>query len=264
VRRYTAWLMLAWLREVSPQLAQCELSYVAREPIDPALAVAQHAAYAQALQELGCELRWLAPLPAQPDGVFVEDTAVLVPQTAVISRPGALSRRGETATVAGALARQLPVTRIEDPGCLEGGDVLCIGRAFYVGASARTNSAGIGQLGAALAPFGYQVHAVPLSGCLHLKSACTFIPPDTLLVNPEWVEPAVFGCGRVISVADEEPYAANTLTLAGITLVSGAYPRTRERLERSGVRTRMLDVSELHKAEAALTCLSLVLAPAEA
>jgi dimethylargininase len=261
VGRYTEETMHAWVREVSPQLAQCELSYVAREPIDPSLAVAQHRAYVRALQDLGCEVEWLAALPGHPDGVFVEDTAVLVPETAVITRPGALSRRGETASVAAALGLQLPVRRIEEPGCLEGGDVLRIGRALYVGASARTNPDGIAKLGAALAPFSYRVDSVQLSGCLHLKSACTFVPPDTLLVNPEWVEPAAFGCDTVISVADTEPYAANTLTLSGTTLVSSAYPRTRERLEAAGVRTRAVDVGELHKAEAALTCLSLILAP---
>jgi dimethylargininase len=214
-----------------------------------------------ALQELGCELEWLAPLSDHPDGVFVEDTAVLVPETAVVTRPGARSRRGETASVAGALTPWLAVRRIEKPGCLEGGDVLRIGRALYVGASARSNPDGVAQLAAALAPFSYRVCSVHLSGCLHLKSACTFVPPDTLLVNPQWVEPGAFGCGTVISVVDSEPYAANTLTLAGITLVSTAYPRTRERLEAAGVRTRAVDVSELHKAEAALTCLSLILAP---
>lgn len=261
VERYTDQMLQAWVREVSPQLAQCELSYVAREPIDPSLAVGQHRAYVCVLQDLGCEVQWLAPLPGHPDGVFVEDTAVLVPETAVITRPGALSRRGETASIAAALERQLPIRRIDEPGCLEGGDVLRIGRALYVGASARTNPDGIAQLTAALAPSGYRIFSVPLSGCLHLKSACTFIPPHTLLVNPEWVEPALFGCDTVIHVADSEPYAANTLTLAGTTLVSTAYPRTRERLERAGVSTRAVAVSELHKAEAALTCLSLILDP---
>jgi dimethylargininase len=252
-------LMLAWVREVSPKLAQCELSYLGREAIDAARAVAQHHAYTQVLQDLGCQLRWLAPLPQHPDGVFVEDTAIVLPETAVITRPGAASRRGETASVASALAQQLPLTLIGEPGCLEGGDVLRIGRSLYVGASARSNAAGIAQLAAALAGFGYQVHSVRLCGCLHLKSACTFIPPDTLLLNPQWVEPGSFGRHALIRVDEREPYAANTLTVAGTTLVSAAYPRTHERLGSAGVPTRILEVSELHKAEAALTCLSLLL-----
>jgi dimethylargininase len=249
--------MLALVREVSPQLAQCELSHIARDPIDAARAVGQHRAYTQALVSLGCQLEWLAPLPQHADGVFVEDTAVVLPEVAVITHPGVESRRGETSSVAQALARRLPVVRISAAGNLDGGDVLTIGHTLFVGASARSNAEGVGQLAQAVARFGYRVVTVPLSGCLHLKSACTFIPPDLLLVNRAWVSPAEFGTSRVVEVA--EPYGGNTLTVAGTTLVSTLYPRTQERLEQSGVRTRALDVSELHKAEAALTCLSLIL-----
>ena len=148
---------------------------------------------------------------------------------------------------------------VEAPATLEGGDVLRVGRAFYVGASARTNAAGVAQLAAALAPFGYTVEALPLHDCLHLKSAVTFIPPATLLVNPAWVEAARLPEATRIEVAPGEPYGANTLTVGGVTLVSAAYPRTQERLEAAGIATRALEVGELHKAEAALTCLSLIL-----
>lgn len=250
--------MLAWVREVSPQLSRCELSHVQRTPIDAARARAQHRQYTAALQQLGCRLQWLAPLPQHPDGVFVEDTAVLLPEVAVITRPGAPARRGETAGVAAALAPQLPLRHINAPGSLEGGDVLQIGRTLYVGASARTNTAGIAQLTEALEPFGYRVQSVALQGCLHLKSACTFIPPHTLVVNPEWVEPALFGTASVVPVAAGEPYGANTLTLGGTTLVSAAYPDTGRRLAATGVAVRALEVDELHKAEAALTCMSLL------
>jgi dimethylargininase len=253
--------MLAWVREVSPQLARCELSYLERSAIDYARALRQHRSYTAALQALGCVLTWLPPLPEHPDAVFVEDTAVLLPEVAIVTRPGAASRRGETPSVAQALAPQLTVIQIREPACLEGGDVLRIGHSLYVGASARTNAAGVAQLAAALAPFGYSVHAVDLHGCLHLKSACTFIAPDRLIVNPAWVMPEAFGCRSVIQVEESEPYAANTLTVGGTTLVSAAYPRTRERLERVGVSTQVLDVGELHKAEAALTCMSLLLGP---
>jgi dimethylargininase len=252
--------MLAFVREVSPQLAQCELTHLARAPIDAARAMSQHREYTRALSALGCRLEWLPPLPAQADGVFVEDTAVLLPEIAVITRPGVPSRRGETAGVAAALAAQRPLQHIRAPGCLEGGDVLHIGRTLYVGASARSDADGIAQLAAALEPCGYRVQSVALSGCLHLKSAVTFIAPHTLLVNPAWVDPAVFGVATVIAVAESEPYAANTLTVAGTTLVSAAYPDTARRLGAAGVRTQTLDVSELHKAEAALTCMSLLAA----
>jgi dimethylargininase len=255
--------MIAWVREVASSLARCELTHLARAAIDVALARQQHALYVTELAALGCRIEWLPPLEEHADGVFVEDTAVLVPEVAVVTRPGAASRRGEVESVAAALARQLEVRRLGEPACLEGGDVLRVGRKLYVGLTrgqgARTNATGIAQLGEALEPFGYAVQALALRGCLHLKSACTFIPPETLLVNPAWVDPAQITVPRVIAIDPSEPYAANTLTLSGLTLVSRAYPRTQGRLEAAGISTRALDVSELHKAEAALTCISLLL-----
>ena len=250
--------MLALVREVSPILAQCELAHLERIRIDSGRAQQQHRDYTRALQALGCRLEWLPPLPQHADGVFVEDTAVVLPELAVITRPGVASRRGETPTVAAALERHVPVARVTEPGCLDGGDVLRIGRELYVGASARSNAAGIAQLAAALASCGYRVQAVAMQGCLHLKSACSFIPPDILLVNADWVDPGVFGVPKLIRVDAREPYGANTLTLAGTTLVSAAFPRTRRRLAAAGVATRALDISELQKAESALTCLSLL------
>jgi dimethylargininase len=252
--------MLALVREVSPQLAQCELTHLERTAIDAQRAVHQHREYTRALQALGCTLEWLPPLPLCPDGVFVEDTAVLVAEIAVVTRPGAASRRGETPSVAEALGLRMRVSLIAEPGSLEGGDALHIGRTVHVGASGRTNAAGIAQLAALLDPHGYRVARVPVAGCLHLKSACSFIPPDVLLVNPRWVDPATFGSLRVIAVDEREPYAANTLTVGPTTLVSAAYPHTGRRLEAAGVATHAVDVSELHKCEGALTCMSLLLA----
>ncbi len=255
--------MIAFVREVAGSLARCELTHLAREAIDVPRARQQHAQYIAELTSLGCRIEWLPPLAEHSDGVFVEDTAVLVPEVAVITRPGVASRRAETESVGAALVRRLEVWRIRVPACLEGGDVLRIGRTLYVGQAdghgGRTNAAGVVQLGEALQPFGYAVRSVALHGCLHLKSACTFIPPQTLLVNPAWVDPAAFTAAAVIAVDSREPYGANTLTVAGVTLVSAAYPRTRERLDAAGVVTRALDVSEVHKAEAALTCMSLLL-----
>lgn len=251
--------MLALVREVSPNLAQCELTHLTRAAIDGVRAQRQHREYTRSLQALGCSLEWLPPLPEHPDGVFVEDTAVVLPELAVVTRPGVASRRGETTTVAVALGRHLPVVSITEPACLDGGDVLRIGRELYVGASARSNAAGVAQLAAALAPYGYRVRAVTMEGCLHLKSACSFIAPDLLLVNPAWIDAALLGSLRVIPVDEREPYAANTLSVGGTTLVSAAFPHTQRRLEDAGVATRALDVSELQKAESALTCMSLLL-----
>jgi len=251
--------MIALLREVSPSLAACELSFLARAPIDVERARAQHAHYAAELTALGCSIEWLAPLPENADAVFVEDTAVVLPETAVITRPGVASRRGEVESVAASLAGHRPLKGIVAPGCLEGGDVVRIGRNLYVGVSGRSNAAGIEQLRAALAPFGYRVAGVAMRDCLHLKSAVTFIPPDSVLVNRAWVDPDVFDARSVIEVDDSEAFAANTLTVQGVTLLSAAFPRTEERLRAAGVTTRALDVSELQKAEAALTCMSLML-----
>lgn len=251
--------MIALLREVSPSLAACELTFLARAPIDVEHARAQHAHYAAELTALGASIEWLAPLPENADAVFVEDTAVVLPEVAVITRPGVASRRNEVESVAASLAGHRPLKRIVAPGSLEGGDVVRIGRNLYVGASGRSNAAGIEQLRIALAPWGYRVASVEMRDCLHLKSAVTFIPPDILLVNPAWVDPKVFDARTVIEVDADESFAANTLTVQGVTLVSAAFPRTEERLRNAGVATRALDVSELQKAEAALTCMSLML-----
>ena len=252
--------MLALVREVSPEIARCELTHLARAPIDGARAARQHRAYTETLRALGCTLEWLPRLAEHPDSVFVEDTAVVLDCLAIVTRPGASSRRGETPSVAAALERHRPLSRISARGCLDGGDVLHVGRALYVGTSARTNAEGIAQLERLLHGHGYRVVPTALAGCLHLKSAGSFIPPDVLLANPEWVDPAVFGKLRVVAVHEDEPYAANTLTIGGTTLVSAAYPQTRRRLEAAGVRTQTLDVDELHKAEGGLTCMSLLVA----
>lgn len=251
--------MLAFVRKVSPALARCELTHLERAAIDVSQAQRQHTEYCNALRSLGCQLQWLQSLPEHADGVFVEDTAVVLPMLAVITRPGVASRRGETPSVAEALAPHVRVVRLTDAACLDGGDVLQIGRRFFVGSSGRTNSQGIAELARALSPLDYSVQGVPLAGCLHLKSACSFIPPDILVVNPSWVDPGLFGPHRLVAVDESEPYGANTLTVAGTTLVSTAYPRTHDRLRAVGVVTRAIDVSELHKAEAALTCMSLLL-----
>jgi dimethylargininase len=250
--------MIAFVRELSPLLERCELSFLQRDPIDQARAHQQHQAYLGELQALGCRLVRLPPLPEHPDAVFVEDTAVVVPEITVITRPGALSRRNEVESVASTLAPLTRLARVREPGTLEGGDVLRIGHALYVGNSARTNAEGIAQLATALEPWGYSVQGVALQGCLHLKSAVTFIDPETILVNPQWVDPSAFGVRRVVQVAPEEPFGANTLTLNGVTLVSADYPLTEQRLAAVGIETRALEVSELHKAEAALTCMSLL------
>ena len=195
-------MLVALTREVSPSLARCELTHLAREPIDVARAVAQHAAYEAALAGLGCTLVRLRAEPDLPDAVFVEDTAVVLDELAVVTRPGAESRRAETASVARALGSYRTLRRIEPPGTLDGGDVLVAGRRVFVGRSRRSDPAGVAGLRGHLEPLGYAVESVALGDCLHLKSAATLVAPDTLLANPSWTDPGAF---RGLAVIEVDP-----------------------------------------------------------
>lgn len=253
--------LVALTRPVSSSLARCELTHLPRAPIDLGRARAQHAAYEECLRSLGCEVR---PLPAADelaDAVFVEDTAVVLDELAVLARPGAVSRRSEVEAVAGALAAWRPLRPIEAPGTLDGGDVLVIGRRVFVGLSTRTNQEAAAQLERALAVHGYLVRAVAVSSCLHLKSAVTAVADGTVLLNPAWVDVALFRDLERIAVDGDEPGAANVLAVGGTVVCAAAFPRTAERLARAGLAVRALDMSELAKAEGALTCCSLLFPP---
>ena len=251
--------LIAITREVSPSLAGCELTHVARTPIDAGLAARQHAAYQRMLESLGCRLLTLGAEPAMPDAVFVEDVAVVLDEVAVITRTGAVSRRGEGATVAEVLRRHRPLRAIEAPGTLKGGDVLRIGRTLYVGESGRSNAAGIAQLRTLVGEFGYVVRAVPIRDCLHLKSAVTAVADDTVLLQPAWVDRASFDGFRIIEVDPGEEHAANVVRIGDRVLMPGCFPRTRQRLLDAGIDVTCVDVSELQKAEGAVTCCSLLL-----
>ena len=245
---------IAFTREVSRSVARCELTHVARAPIDVEAARAEHAAYERALADVGCEVRRLPCDEEHPDAVFVEDTAVVLDELAVIARPGAESRRGETAAVAEALGTLRPLARVVAPGTLDGGDVLRVGRRLYVGVGARTNGEGVAQLRAFAAPFGYDVRAVTTRGCLHLKSAVTAVADDLLLVNPDWVDPAAFDGLRTLAVDPTEPFAANALLVNGRVLHGAHFPATRRHLEAAGVRVVPVPAAELAKAEGGVTC----------
>lgn len=253
-------MYMAITREVSPTLGRCELSFVERTAIDVDLAARQHAAYRDALAALGCRVVSLPAEPGLPDAVFVEDTALAFDEIAVTTRPGAASRRAEVESVARALAAYRTLRAIEAPGTIDGGDVLRIGRTIYVGRAARTNDAGIAQLAAHVAPFGYSVQPVATRECLHLKSAVTAIADDTLLINARWLEdPAVFAAYRRIEVDPGEPHAANALRIGEALIYPTSFPRTLDKLARAGIAVTTVDVSELQKAEGAVTCCSIVL-----
>jgi dimethylargininase len=243
---------------VSAALARCELTHLPRVPVDAELARVQHLGYEQALAGLGCDVHRVDPAPDLPDAVFVEDTAVVLPEIAVVTRPGAESRRPETATTAKALAVYRPLRFIEPPGTLDGGDVLRVGRAVYVGLSGRSNTAGIDQLGVFVRPLGYSLKPVPVKECLHLKSAVTQAAPGTLLINPSWVDRTRFANVEFIEVDPDEPHGANALLVGAAVVYPTSFPRTRERLEERGIAVTAVDLSELQKAEGAVTCCSLV------
>jgi dimethylargininase len=250
---------LALTRPVSPSMARCELTHVARAPIDLALAAEQHAEYERVLAACGYAVEHVAAAPELPDAVFVEDTVVVVDELAVLARPGAESRRPEVAGVADALAPFRRLAHIEAPGTLDGGDVLRLDRDLYVGVSRRTNTSGMAQLADALAPFGYRVTGVEVHGCLHLKSAVTRVGPDLLLVNRAWIDTAAFAGWRTVDVDEAEPFAANALLAGGAVIYSAAFPRTRARLDAAGVGVVPVDVSEMAKAEGGVTCCSVLL-----
>jgi dimethylargininase len=251
-------MLIAITRQVSPAIQQCELTHLQRQPIDAVLAQRQHRAYEAALAELGCDVRSLPAEPDLPDSVFVEDIAIVLDEVAVITRPGAESRRPETASVAAALAAHRPLRHIEAPGTLDGGDVLRVGRALYVGLSSRSNAAAVEQLQTILAPFGYAVTGIQVAGCLHLKSAVTQIAEDALLVNPEWVDASLFGRLRAVEIDPAEPYAANAVWIGDAVVYPTSFPSTRRQIEARGIRVAGVDVSELQKAEGAVTCCSLI------
>lgn len=294
-------MLTSFVRAPASSLVRCRLTHLPRRPIDPERAREQHAGFLRALEAAlgqdperaalerailgggaarGAGLSRVPPRvvrlperPDLPDGVFVEDAAVAVGETLVLARPGAPERRPEVEDVGPALLLAGGLRRVEairEPGTLDGGDVLALGRRVFVGRSSRTNREGARQLAEILgeSPHGHDVTTVPVDRCLHLKSAASDISPDeaepAVLVNPRWVEPEVFAPAEVVEVPEEEPFAANVLTLPGpvegepTVLLSARWPRTRRLLEDRGLRTVPLDLSELEKAEAGPTCLCLL------
>lgn len=252
-------MRIAITRQVSRSIQECELTYRAREPIDIGRAREQHAQYEQVLREAGLAVLSLPEEPDLPDAVFVEDTALVLNECAIVLRPGATSRRDETEAIADVLGHFRAICRVEAPACVDGGDILCLGRRIYIGLGDRTEPGAYEQIRGWLEPQGYQVQAVRANGCLHLKSAATEIGPNLVLINPEWLDPRSLGEVTCIEVDPSEENAANALLLGEIVVFPEAFPRTRARLEQAGIRVRGLAADELAKAEGALTCCSLIL-----
>jgi dimethylargininase len=251
-------MLIAITRLVSPAIDQCELTHLERVPIDLERARLQHHAYEEALRGLGVEVHSLPEEPDLPDSVFVEDTAIVLDECALLTRPGADSRRPETESIARALAPSRSLFTVQAPGTLDGGDVLAVGKTIFVGLSSRSNQAAIDQIQAFLAPYGYTIKGVQVTGCLHLKSAVTQVRADTLLVNPAWIDKVNFPGMKFIEIDPSEQYAANALMVGGTVLTQPAYPKTQARLEMAGIYPVLVDESELGKAEGALTCCALL------
>lgn len=251
-------MTIAIVRPVSRSIERCELTHVERQPIDFARAVEQHEEYVRALESLGCQIVRLPALDEHPDAVFVEDCALVLDEIAVITRPGAESRRGETASVAAALGQHRKLAKIEAPATLDGGDIMRAGRSIFVGRTARTSDDGIAQLRAIAAPYGYDVRAVEATGCLHLKTGVSPVADGTLLVNRAWVDPSQFPGFDFIDIDPEEPFSSNALLVGDAVILSSAFPGTRGRLEARGIRVVTVDARELAKAEGGVTCCSLI------
>jgi len=251
-------MLVAVTREVSEAIDSCELTHLPRTPIDVELARAQHRAYEAALEQGGCTIVRVNAAPRLPDAVFVEDVAVVFDEVAVITRPGAISRRSETSAVADVLARYRPLQFVRHPATIDGGDVLVAGRAVFIGLSRRTNEAAVAQMRRILEPHGYEIHAVRVIGCLHLKSAVTAVADDRLLINPMWVARDAFSSVGLIEIDPREPAAANVLRVGGKLISAERFPHTVDRLSQNGFAVCKLDMSELAKAEAAVTCCSLI------
>ncbi len=251
-------MLLAITRAVSPSISRCELTHISRMPIDFEKLVQQHNQYENRLRSLDVEILHLPAEPDLPDSVFVEDTALVLDECAIITRPGADSRKPEIISIEKALAPYRTLFHIKEPGILDGGDILSVGKNIFVGVSSRSNQQAIEQLQDYLKPFGYIVKGVSVSGCLHLKSAVTQVKDDTLLINPEWVNKDSFPDMQFIDVEPSEPFAANAVFIEDSIIYSTSYPKTQRRLENAGIKIVLSDTDEIAKAEGALTCCSLI------
>jgi len=257
-------MKIAITRRVSPAINHCELTHIARQPIDYERACTQHEQYENALRSLGLNVISLEAEPDLPDSVFVEDVGLVLDECAIMLNPGAASRRPEVATIEKALAPYREIYRVQPPGTVDGGDILRVGKTIYVGKSTRSTENAIEQIRDILAPHNlkvtgrYQVRAVAVTGCLHLKSAVTQVSEDTLLINPQWVSKDDFPGMHFIEVDPTEPYAANVVQSDGRVIYPSSFPKTQAKLEEAGIDLILVEADELAKAEGAVTCCSLL------
>ena len=251
-------MTIAITREVSSRFNECEITHIDRVPINVNVARAEHHEYIKVLKKLGCQVIELPDEPDLPDSVFVEDTAFILPEIAVITRPGADSRKPETESIIQALSPYRPLVHVTEPATIDGGDVLVLGKNIYIGISTRSNEASIHQVQELLNKYGYKVTGVEMHDCLHLKTAITKVDGKTILINPKWVDTFHFKNFDWIEVDPSESFAANCLPLGGSVIFPTAFPKTQKRLEQKGFNLVTVNVTELAKAEGAVTCCSLI------
>jgi dimethylargininase len=251
-------VLTAITRDVNDNMGSAELTFLPRVRINIDLASQQHQHYQSVLSSLGCEIVTVPTEPGLADSVFIEDTAMVLDEIAVLCRPGAVSRRAEVAAVGHLLQQYRTVASIQPPGTLDGGDLLCVGKVIYAGLSTRSNQSGIEQLRSIVAGHGYSVNTIETTKCLHLKSAVTEVAPGLFLINPEWINRSAFGNCELIDVDKEEAHAANALPVGRSVIYPSSFPRTMEKLVKRSINVIPVDVSELQKAEGGVTCCSLI------
>jgi len=252
-------MTIAITRDISSRFNDCEITHIQRTPIDIQRAREQHNNYINVLKSLGCDVIELPAEDDMPDCVFVEDTAFILPETAIITRPGADSRKPETASIAQTLSPHIELIHVHEPATVDGGDVLVVGKKIFIGLSTRSNRSAVGQLNEKLRSYGYSVSGVSLKDCLHLKSAVTRVDDHTLLINKNWVDAGLFAEFNTIEVDETEPDGANCLPIGDSIIYAAAFPKTKQRLESLGYKIVSVEVDELAKAEGAVTCCSLIL-----
>jgi dimethylargininase len=252
-------MIIAITRDVSPRFNECEITHIDRTPIDINIAKSQHHGYVQALKELGCAVLELPAEADLPDSVFVEDTAIILPEVALITRPGADSRKPEIESISPVLRPYRELVFIEAPGTVDGGDVLVVGKDIYVGKSTRSNTSAVDQMNKLLGKYGYRAQGVELHDCLHLKTAVTRVDDKTLLINRKWVDVETFEGFDLIDVDESEPFAGNCLPINGSIIFPVEYPKTGAKLEGRGYKLKLVAAEELAKAEGQVTCCSLII-----
>lgn len=251
-------MLKAIIHSVSPLIGRCELTFIEREPIDLELAIRQHHDYCAMLERHGAAVIRLTGNESYPDSCFVEDTAIVLDEIAIMCSPGVESRRGEVALIERELSKHKETVHISLPSTIEGGDVLKVGKTIFVGESKRTNAKGIEDLRRLTGGFRYKVVSVETRGSLHLKSAVTSIDDETLLVNKDWIDVEPLRGFRLVHTPASEPWSANVLRVNNAVCVQSSFPETAELIENIHGPIDVIDTSELRKAEGSLTCMSIL------